>query len=231
MFKNIYFYRARLFPAVLTSIPMLVLFYKVIAVKYNDALKNIYDVLPIITNLGLSTAIIFLCIQINRLIAKEIFQRFYFREELFMPTTNHIMVKNIFYAEPIKNDIRNKIKDKFSITLLDSNEEQQNENNARKVIAAAVSQIRIALKGNSMLLQHNIEYGFWRNLIGGSLLSVLFSAVILFYGNYYHLPDLKTAGLICLIIYIIPILLSKLIINYYGRYYSKILYEQFLSLE
>lgn len=147
-----------------------------------------------------------------------------------MPTTNHIMVKNTFYAEPIKNNIREKIKDKFSISLMSSTDEAQNENNARKVIAAAVSQIRIALKGNSMLLQHNIEYGFWRNLIGGSLLSVIFSATIFFYGGYHHLPDLKTIGLICLIIYLVPILLSKLIINYYGRYYSKILYEQFLSL-
>lgn len=230
MFKNIYFYRARLFPAVITSIPMLVFLNKIIAVKYSDALRNIYDVLPIIANLGLSAAVIFLCIQINRLIAKEVFQRFYFREELFMPTTNHIMVKNTFYAEPIKNSIREKIKDKFSISLMGSTDEAQNENNARKIIAAAVSQIRIVLKGNSMLLQHNIEYGFWRNLIGGSLLSVLFSITIFFYGSYYHMQDLKITGFICLIIYLIPILLSKLIINYYGKYYSKILYEQFLSL-
>ncbi|MCW3091407.1 MAG: hypothetical protein JWP81_2476 [Ferruginibacter sp.] len=230
MFKNIYFYRARLFPAVITSIPMLIFFNKIPAVEYNDALKNIYDILPIVAHLGLSTAVIFLCIQINRLIAKEVFQRMYFKEELFMPTTTHIMVKSVFYAETIKNKIRSKIEAAFSVTLLTAREEQQNETNARKLIATAVSQIRIALKGNTMLLQHNIEYGFWRNLIGGSLVAVIFSAAIFFYGYHYGQQDLKAISIICLIIYAIPIFLSKLIINYYGKYYSKILYEQFLSL-
>lgn len=230
MFKNIYFYRARLFPAVITSIPMLIFFNKILAVKYNDALRNIYDILPIIAHLGLSAAVIFLCVQINRLIAKEVFQKLYFKEELFMPTTNHIMVKSVFYAEAIKTQIRTKILAGFSIALLNAHEEQQNETNARKLIATAVSQIRIALRGNAMLLQHNIEYGFWRNLIGGSLLAFIFSVVIFFYGHYNSQPDLKITGIICLIIYFIPIVLSKLIINYYGKYYSKILYEQFLSL-
>ncbi|MBS1753570.1 MAG: hypothetical protein KF741_13195 [Ferruginibacter sp.] len=230
MFKNIYFYRARLFPALITSIPMLVFLNKVIAVQYHDALKNIYDVLPIIAHLGLSAAVIFLCVQINRLTAKEVFQRLYFKEELFMPTTSHLLFNNTHYIGSIKNKIREKIHSKFDISLLNAQDEQEDEIKSRKLIATAVSQIRIALKGNAMLLQHNIEYGFWRNLIGGCLWAVIFSAVIFFYGMHYHLQDLKVIGIICFSIYLVPILLSKIIINYYGRYYSKILYEQFLSL-
>jgi hypothetical protein len=117
MFKNRYYYGARLFPAIITSIPMLIFCNKIVAVKYHDALKNIYDVLPIIAHLGLSAAVIFICIQINRFLAKEIFQRLYFKEELYMPTTNHILIKSTYYADAIKNKIRKKIKDKFSITL------------------------------------------------------------------------------------------------------------------
>jgi len=230
MFKNIYFYRARLFPAVITSIPMLVFLNKVIAVQYHDALKNIYDVLPLIAHLGLSAAVIFLCVQINRLVAKEVFQRLYFKEELFMPTTSHLLFSNTHYIDSIKNKIRDKISSKFDISLLNALDEQHDEMKSRKLIATGVSQIRIALKGNDMLLQHNIEYGFWRNLIGGCLWAVMFSAATFVYGMQYYLHDLKTIGIICFVIYLMPILLSKLIINYYGRYYSKILYEQFLSL-
>ena len=94
MFRNTYFYRARLFPALITSIPMLIFVNKIIAVKYATALNNIYDVLPLITHFGLSAAVIFLLAQINRLLAKEVFQRWYFRDELFMPTTDHLLMTN-----------------------------------------------------------------------------------------------------------------------------------------
>lgn len=230
MFKNIYFYRARLFPALLTSIPLLIFINKIIAVKYATALKNIYDVLPLITHLGLSAAIIFLLVQINRLVAKEIFQRWYFRDELYMPTTNHLLMNNTYYPIAIKNKIRDKIAAKFQIELLQAVEEQQNSENARKLIATAVSQIRNMLRGNVMLLQHNIEYGFWRNLIGGSLIALVFSVIIIWHGYLNHFSDQITVGLICFIVFFIPIILSKKIIRYYGKYYAKILYEQFLSV-
>ena len=110
-------------------------------------------------------------------------------------------------------------------------DEQQNYHSARKLIATAVSQIRNALRGNSLLLQHNIEYGFWRNLIGGSLIALFFSTIIILYGYIQDLPDQITVGLICFVVFLIPVMLSKLIIRYYGRYYTKILYEQFLSLD
>lgn len=130
---------------------------------------------------GLSAAIIFLCVQINRLIAKEIFQRFYYREELFMPTTTHILLSNNFYDGAIKSKIRNKIQDKFDITLPGVQEEQHDTDRTRKIIAAAVSQIRIALKSNAMLLQHNIEYGFWCNLIGGCFSGCIFNTNLFFW--------------------------------------------------
>jgi hypothetical protein len=230
MFKNIYFYRARLFPAVLTSIPLLIFVNKVLAIEYSDALRNVFDILPVITHLGLSAALIFFCVQVNRLLAKEIFQRIYFKEELNMPTTNHLLWKSTYYDQLVKKKIHDKVNEKFGIQLLSTNEEQQDELRARNLIVSCVGQVRIALKANPMLLQHNIEYGFWRNLIGGSVLAILFSITIFIYGNAKSLTDLRTVGILLAIVYILPLLFSKMIINRYGKYYSKILYEQFLSL-
>lgn len=183
MLTNPYFYRARFFPALITSIPMLIFVNKIIAVQYADALKNVYDILPIIAHFGLSGAIIFLCVQVNRIVAKEIFQRLHFREELLMPTTSHLLISDTYYPTAIKDKIRNKIKKEFKIALADIQSEMQNENEARKLIATAVSQIRNVLRGDNLLLQHNIEFGFWRNLIGGSLISIIF-AIAIFYTEY-----------------------------------------------
>lgn len=230
MIINSYYLKARLFPTVLTSIPAIILYNKFVATIYHDKLENIYTALPTVTDIILSSAIVFLHVQINRFFSKEIFQRHYFMDEINMPTTNLLLKSNSELEPSIKQKIENKIKSKFGIVLLTSIEESADEQRARKLIATSVSQIRNVLRENTLLLQHNIEYGFFRNFIGGSFLALLQSLIIVFFSLFNGDIITTNFGLILTIIYFIPILLSKLIINIYGKYYSKILYEQFLTI-
>ncbi|MCK6608962.1 MAG: hypothetical protein L6Q46_11795 [Flavobacterium sp.] len=227
---NNYYLKARLFPTVLTAIPALILYNKFVASIYSDKLENIYSALPTITNVIFSSAIVFLLVQINRFLSKEIFQKIYFKDEINMPTTDMLLKSNSKIDSGIKQNIETKIKDKFNITLLNSAEEFGDESRARKLIATAVSQIRNVLRDNEMLLQHNIEYGFFRNLIGGAFLSLLMSITIVLFSYSANDLPLINLGWILVLIYSLPILLSKVIINRYGNYYAKILYEQFLTL-
>lgn len=230
MTANPYFIRARLFPTVLTAAPLLILVNKIISSFFYENLKSILDILPILTNLGLSAALIFLSVQINRLIAKETFQRIYFKQEISMPTTNHLLWSDTFFDNSVKGKIRSKIIDKFGITLMTATEEVANEAKSRKQIVTAVSQIRNVLRDNKLLFQHNIEYGFFRNLIGGCVIAILCSIVLFLLGILNNEPATKLTGLVLFCIYIIPILFSKFLIKRFGNYYSKILYEQFLTL-
>ena len=227
---NSYYLKARLFPTALTSIPAIILYNKFVAVLYHDRLENIYAALPTITDVIFSGAIIFLLVQINRFLSKEIFQRVYFKDEINMPTTNLLLKSNNELEKSIKQKIEDKIKTKFDITLLSSIEESAEEPRARKLIATTVSQIRNVLRDNTLLLQHNIEYGFFRNLIGGSFLAFLISLIILFSSHFSGDIPTRNLGVILTIIYFIPIILSKVIIDRYGKYYAKILYEQFLTI-
>ncbi len=227
---NSYYLKARLFPTVLTSIPAIILYNKFVAVLYHDRLENIYVALPTITDVIFSGAIIFLLVQINRFLSKEIFQKVYFKDEINMPTTNLLLKSNNELEKSIKQKIEDKIKTKFDITLLSSIEESAEEPRARKLIATTVSQIRNVLRDNTLLLQHNIEYGFFRNLIGGSFLAFLISLIILFSSHFSGDIPTRNLGVILTIIYFIPIILSKVIIDRYGKYYAKILYEQFLTI-
>lgn len=227
---NSYYLKARLFPTVLTSIAAIILYNKFVATLYHDKLENIYSALPTITDIILSSAIVFLLVQINRVISKEIFQRIYFKDEINLPTTNLLLKSNNELESSIKQKIEDKIKSKFDINLLSAIEESANEQRARKLIATTVSQIRNVLRDNSMLLQHNIEYGFFRNLIGGSFLAFVISLIIVVSSQYAGDIATRNLGWILTIIYFLPILLSKVIINRYGKYYAKILYEQFLSV-
>ena len=226
---NSYYLKARLFPTVLTSVPAIILYNKYVASIYYEKLASIYSALPTVTDVILSSAIVFLLVQINRFLSKEIFQRLYFKDEIHMPTTNLLLKTNGELEMSIKQKIEDKIKTKFDITLLSSIEESADEPRARKLIVTTVSQIRNILRDNSLLLQHNIEYGFFRNLIGGSFLAFVLSIIILV--SSYCSGDIATRnlGIILTSIYFLPIILSKVIINRYGKYYAKILYEQFLT--
>lgn len=227
---NNYYFKARLFPTVLTSIPTIILYKKFVSSLYHDKLENIFSVLPTVTDIILSSAIVFLLVQINRFVSKEIFQRIYFKDEINMPTTNLLLKSNNELEISIKKKIEEKIKTKFDIVLLSSIEESSNELRAKKLITTVVSQIRNSLRENSLLLQHNIEYGFFRNLIGGAFVALIISLFILVYSFYSNDLTTRNLGWILTTIYIIPILFSKLIISKYGKYYAKILYEQFLTI-
>ena len=230
MAANTYYLKARLFPTVLTSIPALILFNKFVASLYHDKLENIFSALPTITDVIFSGAIIFLLVQLNRFLSKEIFQRLYFKDEINMPTTNLLLKSNNELETSIKQNLEVKIKSKFDITLLSSDEETADEERARKLIVTTVSQIRNVLRDNSILLQHNIEFGFFRNLIGGSFLAFVISIIIVVFSHCTGDIASRSLGFILIVIFFLPMLFSKVIINKYGKYYAKILYEQFLTI-
>jgi hypothetical protein len=227
---NQYYIKARLFPTVLTSIPVLYFYNTIVSEIYRDDLKKLFQELPIVTDILISTSLIFLLVQVNRLISKEIFQRFYFKDELEMPTTNFLLKSNSEMEINLKLKIQSKIKQFFDLELLNHEEEIADELAARKLIVTAVSQIRNSLRDNQLLFQHNIEYGFFRNLIGGSFLSVLISTIVLivFYLNKVQTNDVIIYFFISL--YILPIFFSSYIIRRLGKYYARVLFEQFIYM-
>lgn len=226
---NQYYLKARLLPTALTAVPAVLFFNYFIAPLYSGNLKDLYADLPMLANGAFSAGIVFVFVQLNRLVAKELFQRFHFREELKMPTTEHLMWSDPFFDRSTKGKIRDRIARDYEITLLNETEEEADDERARKLIVSAVARIRTSLKENAMLLQHNIEYGFFRNLLGGCLIAVTFSLLILGFGWINGETRAMQIGGVSSGIYLVPIILSRFIIRIYGKYYSKILYEQFLG--
>ncbi len=78
-------------------------------------------------------------------------------------------------------------------------------------------------------MQHNIEYGFARNMVGGSLLAVLlclFDAAFLKY--VAHDDSAVPVSLVLAGIYLVPVLLAKPILERYGQLYAKVLIQEFM---
>lgn len=230
MNSNFYYLKARLFPSVLTTIPIIVLYHNFILPIYQDELEKTFSALPLVTTGIFSGAIFFLFTQINRLISKEFFQKRHFEDEMNMPTTNMLLHGNTFYEPEIKKTIHAKIENKFGLMLPSHQEEINDEKRSRKLISTMVSQIRNSLRDNAILLQHNFEYGFIRNLIGGSPIALLFSIIDFVISLFKNDYKLISVSVFLFLIYGSILILNKVLIRKYGEYYAKVLFEQFLTL-
>ncbi len=116
------------------------------------------------------------------------------------------------------------------LTEISESEELLNETEARRRIVEAIGYIRNKVKHGYLLLKHNIQYGFWRNLVGGSVIGLILSIINLFV--FYNIEPDSLPWILCLImviIYSLILLSSKWVINYLGKLYAYRLYEEYMS--
>ena len=114
--------------------------------------------------------------------------------------------------------------------MYDFQHESTEETRARFLIKEAVGQIRVLLKDNEMLLNHNIEYGALRNFLGGCLQAVFFSLIIMIKAYFFSYSEgFLILGGFFLAVYGSILLMSKWLIQRYGNSYARILYQQFLA--
>ncbi len=147
-----------------------------------------------------------------------------------MPTTEFLLHKNKEYSEQFKEKIYQKIKSDFGIQLTSIAEEQKNEISSRHLIAEAVSLIRDRVKNGRLLLNRNIEYGFIRNLIGGSVIAVVVSLISLLIFSFFdkNIVAMLVSSLF-IFLYAVPILFSKTLIKKHGDRYARTLFQEYIT--
>jgi hypothetical protein len=227
---NRYYIWARLVPTILCSSPIF-LFQYYYSNKYladlSTAIFNAWFVGPI----TLPIALIYFLVQVNRFVGKEVFERTRFKKELYMPTTNFLLHADAQYTTAYKKNIYARISHDFNIRLASPRQEQEDEVSARKKIVEAVSLMRTKTQGRPLLLQHNIEYGFARNMIGGSLVALLLCLFdTAFFKFVAHVNSAVLFSLVLAGIYLIPVLLASLLMERYGELYAKFLIQEYMYL-
>jgi hypothetical protein len=228
LFKN-YTITARIYPAIITSFPLVILSGFIINSDFIKLFTN-FNYLKIASNISMPFIIVYLLAQINRFIAKEIFEKKYFKNELYMPTTNFMLFENDEYSDDFKLKIRDKIQKDFDITLPSKEQERGDNITARKQIVEAIGLVRNKVGKGKLLLQHNIEYGFVRNLIGGSTIAFLVSLLNIGIFKFYLKSDLAlNISIATTIIFLAIIIISKFLINRYGILYAKRLFQEYMS--
>jgi len=132
------------------------------------------------------------------------------------------------YSNEFKDKIRHSVNTDFSIQLPDADDEKRDEKGARKRIKDAVRVIIGKVKDGYLVLQHNIEYGFVRNLWGASLIGVLGSILLVFVS--IPTSPLYVLGKVLAVVFGIYLVFGFLIIKYLGRVYARKLIEEYYKI-
>ena len=149
-----------------------------------------------------------------------------------MPTTNFLLHSDSTFSAEYKERFRARVSNDFGFELPSAANQLSDEVAARRRIVEVMALIRQKLKRNRFLLQHNIEYGAMRNAIGGAAMGVVLCLVNI--GFFYLAVPYRLAiyiSAVLLILYVLLLLLSKIIINFYGRNYAKVLFREFMGAE
>ena len=226
---NKYTIGARLFPSMISAVPFFVLGHYYLTPKIGDFVA-IVSSYTWIGDLTISAAAVYLLMQVSRWISKPLFEDRIFDRGNQFPTTSFLLHTDTYYSSNYTHQIHERIIIDFDIILHSKQDEQRNLQDARKRIKEAISLVRNMVSDSGLVLQHNIEYGFARNLAGGSVIAFITSAVSAFL--FYFVEPIDTAFTVSVIIsmlYGMYLLLSKRIMKYLGANYADVLISEYMN--
>lgn len=219
--------KARIYPSLIALAPLFILFY--FALKNNTHIKTFTNIFSSIT---LTIIVMFLISEIVRSLGK-VLEKNVFGNELSFPSTEILLHKDITHMSKDRRiQIYEKIETDFGISLPTQREETEDENTARQKIKEAIGSIRQKVGNGRLLLQYNIRYGFWRNLIGVSWCSSLlciFNIIFLIASKNNDLIILSLSAIL-LLFYSLIFFFKKSLLNFFGYQYAEQLFLEYLNL-
>ena len=222
---------ARLYPAILCSIPIFAFNYFLLNVHTAEFFGSLEGV-KWTGGITISIVLTFLLAQASRFIGKELFEKTHFNDELHMPTTELLLHSDSTYSIDHKGKLHAKILSDFGIRIFSPTQEVNDITGARKAIVESTGMIRGMVKDGRLILQHNREYGFVRNLIGGSVIAVFVSIVDLFiFGHFFPNMLAYYISLFLAIAYTLIMIIGKPLMSRYGRLYAKVLVQEYLGFQ
>lgn len=220
---------AQFFPALITSLPLIILTFFLIEDPQTEGLVNYVLNLKFAAEVSITIAILFLYSQLIRITSKY-FQNKYFVRRKGFPTTYLLTYADNTFSNSLKDEFRLKVKHKFNFKLLSASEEVTNRDEANKLIDESIRQIIVVLGDNKLIKWHNIWYGFIRNLIGGVVFGLFFGLLCVISGILLLHEHLLVYVSACLFtIYLVILIFRKPLIIQVAEDYAKKLISEFMA--
>lgn len=224
-----YALKARIYPAIIISFPTIIFYYFQIRPEIVNFISYAVNTI-IFADIPISLVLVYLIAQLSRYVSKEIYEKIIFQNGLNFPTTDLLMSSDNTFPEKYKEKIFAKTMKDFGIELPNENLEITNEMEYRKNLNALVGLIRNKVGKGKLTFQHNMEYGFIRNLIGGSLISLFLSMINLIIFGILNTNYLAfSISSLSFIFYLILLMNGDKIIKIYGKDYAEELFRDYLN--
>lgn len=226
-----YTFIARFLPVILSALPIFIFwFYLSDNVQFKELVSFILSI-KFLGSITFSIAVFYLYSLTIREISKH-FQRKYFTgdEARGFPTTYLMTYTNSTFSDCYKDKYRNLILDRFDFELLNKEEEKADPIEGKKRLNEATELVKEVIGDGRLVLDHNIRFGFCRNFIGGTIISMLLCVAFIILGVFW-VENYKSLSLtlgILFFIYLALFILRKPILVYNGEAYAKKLLAEFM---
>ncbi|ABC77923.1 hypothetical protein [Syntrophus aciditrophicus] len=225
-FFDEYSLKARVYPSLIALAPLFLFIYYVLKDDVGAG---------IVTNLISSTTITvvatYFLADVVRNLGKFLETKV-FGNELYFPSTEILLNNNQHISQDRRSIIYENVKTDFDVSLSTAQEEIKDEVLARQKIKEAVGSIRQKVGNGRLLLQFNIRYGFWRNLVGISLFSsflCLFNIVFILTSQNNNSVVLAVS-IVLFVFYFLIFAFRKQILTFFGYQYANQLFLEYLNL-
>lgn len=224
-----YALHARAFPALISSLPLFILWY------FISTLGELSELMSYILNLkflgGLTLGIVFLYFyaQLIRTASKFLEKR-YFLEARGFPTTYLMLYSDSSFSRNYKDAYRERAAKAFGLALPTEEDEKEDLLETKKRLHEITKHIILQMGNGHLILKHNVWYGFFRNLVGGALFSSLFCLLNIYIGAVVvKNPTLWASSIALLVCFVFLLVWRKPILVQHAEAYAKQLIAEFME--
>ena len=232
---NPYTIFARYLPALLSALPFFVIWYYLLdSFQLEGLVSFILNIkLPEVGAITFSLVILHFYSLVIREISKY-FQRQYFTGDRAkgFPTTYLMMYSDSTFSDSYKDKYRELVLKRFNFELLNKEAENADIIEARKRLNEATGLVNTEMENVYLVLKHNIWFGSLRNLIGGTIISMLLCIVGIVLG-WFFIENSKVMIFILAILfvlYLVMFLFRRPILVHNGEAYAQKLFAEFIKV-
>lgn len=220
---------ARVYPAILSSLPLLLLNYFLLRLHLGPLLDD-FAKAKWPGGIAITVVAMYLLAQAARIVGKELFEDTVFENETRMPTTELLLHGNSGLSAEHRAQIHVRLAHDFDLHPFGPDRERLDELGARRILVDCVRQMRRKVGNGRLLLKHNSEYGFIRNLAGGALLASVISLVDLaLFGSVWPNTLAYSLSLALAVSYVIVMASARPLMRRLGHRYALVLMQEYLG--